>query len=469
LLVAACGGQTTGATNVGQTTATLTASGWCDPNDAGRIYWEVRKVGSSSWQRQYHDFDGRVLPQGGSKVQTTQCGSRLPASGSASLSQVIDGLTPGASYQYRVGFRFTSNNGDAWTDSTGAVGPSDANAVYHSFTTQPCDDTQGASETLAAFIASNPAGTSGDPQLLCVRGGTQTIGLVAPKAYQTIKGVSDNTLRGNVNIANTGVTLEDLKLEGCFATAGCSPGSAQNKVVMVNGSGATLRYDDISQQGGKGAQDMQCIQVGEEPQGGPNIRPTGVVIENSRIHACGVENGQFGPDHDHAIYCQNAAAPKFVGNWLYDAEGWGFHFYFNCDDSVIDGNMNAENGNSCVLGVIDGVDTTSNAHFRYGFCGFSRQHVTSGNPGASNEDPIHCEAGSPPVNGDTLDMVLYDPEAPGVTDCGSQLAQTNTLTADPGFVDRDGSDGTYDLRPTTTAAKEHTGLRYAENIPGPSW
>jgi hypothetical protein len=459
-LVAACGGHTTGPTGVTKTTATLNAVGWCDANDEGRIYWEYRPLGASTWTRKYHGGDGRVLPQSGSKVQTDPCTSRTPSSGSVAFSQTIDGLTPGTTYQYRIGFRYTSNGSEAWTDSSGNPMPSSPS--YSSFTTGPCSDTQGASESLADFISSNPAGTSSAPVVLCVRGGTQSIGVVSPKAYQTIKGVSDNTLQGDFELANPHVTLEDLRIRGCYATAGCSAGSNQNRVVEVNGDGDVVRYDDISQDGGKDAQNMQCMEIGE---GAVSIRPVDVLVENSKIHGCGDE---IANDHDHAIYCQDTDRPILRGNWLYDAEGWGFHLYPDCDNALVEGNMNAENGNSCVLDGDSGLGVAStNAQFRYGFCGFSRQHITGS--GANNEDPIHCTLTTPPVSGSAVDMVLYDPQAPAVTDCGSLLTQSNTLNADPGFVDRDGSDGTYDLHPTATAAKERTGLPYAENTPGPSW
>ena len=95
----------------------------------------------------------------------------------------------------------------------------------------PCATTsRRAGESLAAFIASNPAGTKGDRRVLCMRPGTQEIGqLNGLKAWSTLtpRGEADGTkqpvvLNGNIALQSPGATVEDVRVVGCWRQGGCS-------------------------------------------------------------------------------------------------------------------------------------------------------------------------------------------------------------------------------------------------------
>lgn len=449
LLIAACGGHTTGATNVTATTAQLNAVGHCDSADNGRVFWEYRPTSTGSWVRHYQNGDGRVLPASGSKVDTTNCGSRVPSSGDLNVTDSIEGLTPGTTYEYRIGFRY-SNGSEVVTDSSGTNGGTN----YDTFQTTACTDTQGTTQTAQQFVdeAGNQNGTATAPAVLCLRGGSQNLtgsSELKPHANQYIKGVSAGTvLNGNIEITptNTHVTLEDFKIVGCFLS--CPSGVASiNKAIHAHANDAHLRYLDISQSGGLNNDAQNCLIVGSNTE-----KVTGFELTNSLSHDCGRDADD---NHDHGIYCQSATGAQIIGNWFYRNEGFGIQIYPDCDNALFEGNMVANNGWSITLAG-EGSAHSDNAQFKYGVAGYSYQ--TSG-----ANAPISCYM--PGTGSTTLDYVLYDPNYSGTTDCGSSLAQTNTLNASPVFENFAGND----LNVTGTSAKEHVGLKYAENVPGPSY
>jgi Right handed beta helix region len=435
LVLVGCAGQTNRATVVGPSAATLNGARQCVSDIDGRWAWQWRELGAKSWS------------SGG--ASQLNC----PGGGGA-LSHRLSGLRPDTAYQFRLlvdpkepcNLRVPATCHDVY--------PLDANGVvngttYDTFTTQPqCDDVQGASESLAAFVASNPAGTSGDRRVLCLREGTQSIGQVnGLKAWSTLtpRGEADGTkqtvvLNGNLGLGNRGATIEDVRIAGCYAQSGCA--ADRNKTIDVRASDVTLRHLDITQQGGRNRDVVQCVLI----DGG--TQPTNVSLQHSKVHSCGSESSG---NMEHGLYCSSALRPLVAGNWFYDNEGFGIQLYPNCDGALVIGNVVAENGGACD---VDGSST--NAAYVNGFCGFARENVTR-----SVFPPIHCGTTS---GSQAIDMVLYDPRG-GTTDCGGvKLSARGTLNADPQFASRTG----YDFRMGNPFARARLGI-YAETSPGPRW
>ena len=282
--------------------------------------------------------------------------------------------------------------------------------------------------------------------MLCVRAGTQEIGqLNGIRAFTTLtpkgkaNGTDDPALNGNVGIEQPGVTLEDMRIAGCYSQAGC--GNDRNKTIDVRADETTLRHLDITQRNGRNADTLQCILIAN---GHPIV---GVRVEFSKIHSCGSESSG---NLEHGLYCSDARLPVIRGNWLYDNEGFGVQLYPDCDGAQAVGNVVADNGGAC------DVDRTSQAAYTNGFAA-TRQEPGATQPAAASMRPSSANR--------AVDMVLYDPAARGVTDCGaSTLAQTGTYSADPQFVDR----AHYDYRMRNPFARAKLGI-YAEIVPGPRW
>jgi hypothetical protein len=339
------------------------------------------------------------------------------------------------------------------------VAPVDANgklngARWDTVTTQPaCDDVQGASESLSAFVGSNAAGNAFRPKVLCMRQGTQSIGqLDGIKAWTilTPSGEANGTkqvvvLNGNVALDNPGATIEDTMVIGCYRQPGCA--TSRDKVIDVTANNAALIHLDIGQRGGRNADQIQCAHVGSDTS-----QLTGVRMEFSKSHSCGSEAAG---NHYHGLYCRDAILPRIVGNWFYDNEGFGVQMYPNCDGAVALGNVVALNGGACDLSGTGPSTQTSGAVYRNGFCGLARESGTF--------PPVHCfNSGANQV----VDMVIYDVQQPrGVTDCASrELQQSGTYNANPQFVDA----GRYDFRMQNPFARAKLGV-YSEIVPGPRW
>jgi parallel beta helix pectate lyase-like protein len=439
LTLASCSGHTQRATSVGSSSATLNGARQCISAVDGRWTWQWRQLGTGPWK------------SGGASQQTC-----VAAGGRAQgFSYRPPGLKPDTSYQFRLSvdpklpcdvLRTPAECIDVYPlDSTGTVN----GTRYHTFTTQPvCDDVQGASESLAAFVSSNPAGAAGDRRVLCLRAGTQSIGQVnGVKAWTTLtpRGEADGTkqsavLNGNLALQSRGATVEDVRIVGCWRQAGCD--GDRDKVIDVRASDVKLSHLDITQKGGRNADIVQCVLIDSSTQ----LR--GVTVEFSKIHSCGSESSG---NMEHGIYCSRASGAVISGNWIYDNEGFGIQLYPDCDDALAVGNVVAENGASC------DVDRSTGTAYANGFCGFGRENASR-----PIFPPIHC---GPTTANRAIEMVVFDPTSVSpVSDCGSQLSATGTLRADPEFVNR----GAYDFRMRNPSARAKLGI-FADISPGPRW
>lgn len=296
-----------------------------------------------------------------------------------------------------------------------------------------CSASQG-SESLASFVSSHGAGR------LCLRTGTQvTHSKVNLKSGQLLRGVGPSTVVGDFGFAdNSGV--ENFRVEGCYQAPGCNTGS--DKTLEINDNDVRVAFMDVTSEGGRnGPNNIQCILISD-------AKVTGLVVEYSRLHGCGQESAG---NHMHGIYCASAAGPRFIGNWLYDNEGWGLHIYPDCDDAVLEGNVSAMNGQACVTSG-EGSAASDRARWSKGFCGFARE--TNGSAA-----PMSCYHGG---NGTLTDMTLYDPDSgPFESTCGS-WSLGNTFVGDPQFRDRAG----YDFRAQAPETRQRMGT-FADNVPGP--
>ncbi len=445
MALASCAAVTKPASNVGATAAQLNASRSCDADVAARWGWQWRQLGAAGWST--------------GSLSRVACPRGLRPEAARTVSAPLGQLQPDTSYQYRLvadpaqpcDFKQPATCKDIFTvDAQGAP----MGTTYHSLVTQPqCDDAQGASETLAAFAASNPAGTQADRRVLCLRPGTQEIGqLDGLKAWTTLtpRGETNGTkqaavLNGNVALQSPGITIEDVRIVGCYRQAACA--SSRDKTVDVRAPNSTLRHLDVTQRGGRNHDVMQCVLVHGDRQ------LTGVSIEFSKIHSCGSESSR---NLQHGLYCSTAIAPRIVGNWFYDNEGFGVQLYPDCDGAQMIGNVIAENGGACDVSG-EGSRATTGATYRNGFCGFARE-----NGKGTMFPPIHCY-GATTAN-QAQDMVLFDTVG-GQTDCGgSSLRPAGTLNADPQFVNR----AAYDFRMRNPGARTKL-AQYGEQVPGPRW
>jgi hypothetical protein len=438
-VLAGCSGHTGKASSVSASSATLNGARQCTAAVDGSWVWQWRELGTTSWK------SGGVSPQ--------RCSSA--AGRPEALSFRPAGLQPDTTYQYRLTAdpklpcdlqRAPNECRDVYSvDSTGTVN----GTRYSSFTTQPvCDDVQGASESLASFIASNPAGSQADRRVLCLRPGTQEIGqLNGLKAWSTLtpRGEADGSkqpvvLNGNIALQSPGASVEDVRVVGCWRQSGCS--GSRDKVIDVRANDVRLRHLDITQRGGRNSDLLQCVLIDSSSQ----VR--NVTVAFSKIHSCGSESSG---NMEHGIYCSQALRPVISGNWIYDNEGYGIQLYPNCDGALVAGNVVAENGGSC------DVDGSTGTVYAVGFCGFGRE-----NAARPIFPPIHC---GPTSGNRAIDLVVFDPTGvPDVSDCGSKLTTSGTLRTDPDFVNR----AAYDFRMRNPYARAKLG-GYADITPGPRW
>jgi Right handed beta helix region len=438
-VLAGCSGHTGKASSVSASSATLNGARQCTAAVDGSWVWQWRELGTTSWK------GGGVSPQ--------RCSSA--AGRPEALSFRPAGLQPDTTYQYRLTAdpklpcdlqRAPNECRDVYSvDSTGTVN----GTRYSSFTTQPvCDDVQGASESLASFTASNPAGSQADRRVLCLRPGTQEIGqLNGLKAWSTLtpRGEADGSkqpvvLNGNIALQSPGASVEDVRVVGCWRQSGCS--GSRDKVIDVRANDVRLSHLDITQRGGRNSDLLQCVLIHSSSQ----VR--NVTVAFSKIHSCGSESSG---NMEHGIYCSQALRPVISGNWIYDNEGYGIQLYPNCDGALVAGNVVAENGGSC------DVDGSTGTVYAVGFCGFGRE-----NAARPIFPPIHC---GPTSGNRAIDLVVFDPTGvPDVSDCGPKLTTTGTLRTDPDFVNR----AAYDFRMRNPYARAKLG-GYADITPGPRW
>ncbi len=240
LLLAACGGQTTGATNVTASSADLHASAHCDQGESCTWYWEY-------WPASQPRSSG---------LKTSVYGPVGPTQSSVALTQHLRGLQSGTSYRWV--FCGSPNGGDGYActgpkgefDSTTADPPRD----YSTFTTATVVS------NWAITPAPSPGGTNGS--------GLERVSCTSATACTAV-GSYDNGAGARVTLAErwdgstwtvqptpnpSGATFSDLLGVSCTSATACvavgfsysqsgngPPGPAQTLVEHWDGTAWTIQ------------------------------------------------------------------------------------------------------------------------------------------------------------------------------------------------------------------------------------
>lgn len=119
------------------------------------------------------------------------------------------------------------------------------------------------------------------------------------------------------------VTVTGLNLVGVNADDLPSP--------TINAANATFSYDNVSNN-----HTAICFVVGSDWGSAANT-----LITNSRVHDCGVLPAA---NHDHGIYVANATNTTISWNEIYDNADRGIQLYPDAENTTIDHNVIANNG-----------------------------------------------------------------------------------------------------------------------------
>ncbi len=148
------------------------------------------------------------------------------------------------------------------------------------------------------------------------------------------------TLHGVVWLTKTGSywIVENLRIDGRNRWNLPSP--------IVNGSHSIWRRDDVSNRGsGDGSKPYEggiCFNLGQTDRYGP---ATDTIIEQSRIHDCGVSN-----NHNHGIYIVATAGKTVIrDNWIYRNGDRGIQLYPAAEHVLITRNAIDGNGSGIIF------------------------------------------------------------------------------------------------------------------------
>ena len=89
-----------------------------------------------------------------------------------------------------------------------------------------------------------------------------------------------------LGINHFGITIEDIRVVGCYYEAGCN--AQRNKTVDVKADDVRISHVEITQRGGRNGDAIQCVLVGSDHQ------LSGLLLEFSKSHSCGSEASASG-------------------------------------------------------------------------------------------------------------------------------------------------------------------------------
>jgi len=143
------------------------------------------------------------------------------------------------------------------------------------------------------------------------------------------------TITGRLWIAKgaNDVTVTGLHLVGVNSANLPSP--------TVNADDATFSYDDVTDE-----HTGICFAVGDSWGSATNT-----LITHSRIHGCGVLPAE---NHDHGIYVADATGTRIEWNLIYDNADRGVQLYPDAQNTTIDHNVIADNGEGILFSGDDG-------------------------------------------------------------------------------------------------------------------
>jgi hypothetical protein len=453
LTLVGCTGTPRPPAEVGATSATLKADARVDDGDNPVSWW---------WQI-------ATTPSGLGPANPTGATSRclvkptnVPSGTYNGIGCKVTGLTPNTTYFYR------------FCGSTAKISPTCIPTVQEFATAPDCDDTKAPSETVNAFVESNPPGTSSNRQVLCLPGGAYSLDgdeMDLSKDYQTLTAapLSDGSgrrqaveLDGNVGIEGpVGVTLSDLKVVGCwnaddFPDPDCEAGVS--KVVDVKGNNATVRNLDITT--ARRSESIQGLMVG----GIEGVDITGAKILENKIHTLGYSRS------DHAIYFSTKASGNEVaGDWHWDIPGFnGFMSNGDIDDTdvhqIVADDGVCHPGPECDPrgGITFFVDDP--APGQPALDGPERNKVHDLVVTDSGTDTLYCNPNSPGITTNSVSDLVASP----FTDSCDAFDVTGLHELRPTYKD----EANRDYRVPNTGSSANSAARaalgdYAERIPGP--
>jgi parallel beta-helix repeat protein len=232
------------------------------------------------------------------------------------------------------------------------------------------------------------------------------------------------TVKGRWWIARgaDGVTVSDLNLDGrSTESGGIGP--------VINAANTTFNNDDVTNY-----HTEICFLLGSDGYG----RASGTVIENSRIHDCGVLPAKNG---DHGIYIEASDNAVIRNNWIYDNADRGIQLYPDAQGTQIYGNVIDGNGEGVIFSSGDN-NASSNNVIEHNVISNSNQRwnvesywgtgpVGTGNVArdnclfATNSDRYYNQDGGVEVD---------------ESDSERGFAAYGNLVADPQFVNREAKD-----------------------------
>jgi parallel beta-helix repeat protein len=150
-------------------------------------------------------------------------------------------------------------------------------------------------------------------------------------------GGSPAVLLGLLYIGGSNVTVTGLSLNGhnTFTEAN-NPASVEGQAgVFVVGNNVSVTGNDIYN-----GHTAICMEIGLRTDTG-FIKPSGAVISNNRIHACGVLPQTR---EEHGIYLLHGSGTTISNNLFYDIADFGIQLYPDSTNTLVDSNVVASTG-----------------------------------------------------------------------------------------------------------------------------
>jgi parallel beta-helix repeat protein len=316
-----------------------------------------------------------------------------------------------------------------------------------------CDKTA-SSGSVSSLVSSLAPGQTG-----CLHAGTYTgdIDIRTPSITLTSYPGETATVVGRLYVTQTGdgVTVSNLHLAGRSANPALpSP--------TVDGDNITFSGNDVTNTQGI------CFNIGS---GNPKYgRAHDVVIENNRIHNCGI----LPPgNHDQGIYVEASDNLVIRNNIIDHNADRGIQLYPDADGTVITNNVIDGNGEGVIFsgefvnGVYQASDNNTvthnlitNSKVRYNVESY---YPTGGRSGTGNVVTGNC------IHGVSGNDGTADGGA-GIQSSQNGFTATNNLNADPLYVNA--AAGDYSLQSGSPCASVLSGLASPppppRRIPGPS-
>ena len=225
------------------------------------------------------------------------------------------------------------------------------------------------------------------------------------------------TIQGRLWVAQgaDGVTIQDLGLDGRNPSRLPSP--------TVNANDAVFRNDDVTNH-----RTAICFMLGSSTWG----RADRTVIENNRIHDCGVRPRT---NKQHGIYISRGDNTVIRGNWIYQNADRGIQLYPDAQHTMITKNVIDSNGEGIIFSGAGGIAANDNT-VAYNLITNSRVRY--------NVESFY-PAGNPVGTGNVVhDNCLWGGAYGNIQRSQVGFSASNNLIADPLYADP--ASGNYNLQ-----------------------